>query len=308
MKNNKKKRQNIQQKGKRQSIQKGQKSDFKRSQNQSSKAIKFYDNEDSILLVGEGDLSFTKALIQPPHSCPPERITATVYDSKELLLSKYPDTASDNLIYLNEYTVTSTNKAEDTTDDEIDDNENQQQNEKVPVKVLFNVDGTNLTKTKYIRKHKVDKCIFNFPHTGSGITDQDRNVLKNQGMSSRASLNTLTKKELILAFFKSVAQVLKPSGLVMVTVFEGLPYSLWQLKDLAKSAGFSVERSGKFDWTQFPQYRHRKTSGTGDTNRKAQERDARTFVFTRTTKASNQTTQENLKRKHDSSDSDSESD
>ncbi|KAK9314058.1 hypothetical protein V1522DRAFT_386434 [Lipomyces starkeyi] len=251
-----------------------------------NKLIKFYNDTDDILLVGEGDFSFTKALLLPPHSFTPDQITTTAFDSRDDLHKKYPDTAEPILKFLEEYTAPeklvkrdSEESEEDEDygsfyDDDDDDCQNPGQADEVTdghsdepkkVKVLFKVDATALTKTKYLRKRKFDCCVFNFPHTGSGITDQDRNILKNQ--------------ELLDGFFKSVTSILKPSGTVVVTLFDGLPYSLWNLKELAKNSGFETVRSGKFVWEHYEGYKHRKTSGMGDTTKKSQERDARTYIF-----------------------------
>ncbi|KAK9387940.1 hypothetical protein V1515DRAFT_585819 [Lipomyces mesembrius] len=251
----------------------------------SNKLIKIYNDTDDILLVGEGDFSFTKALLLPPHSFTPDQITTTAFDSRDALHKKYPDTAEPILKFLEEYTAPEkpvkcdSKKSEEDEDDESFYHDDACQNhpaevdavtdgrtdEPKKVKVLFKVDATALTKTKYLRQRKFDCCVFNFPHTGSGITDQDRNILKNQ--------------ELLDGFFKSVTSILKPSGTVVVTLFDGLPYSLWNLKELAKKSGFETVRSGKFVWEYYEGYKHRKTSGMGDTTKKSQERDARTYIF-----------------------------
>jgi len=67
--------------------------------------------------------------------------------------------------------------------------------------------------------------------------------------------------ELLLAFFKSVKSVLLPSGLVIVTLFSSPHYDAWNLKGLAKSQGFRVQRSFKFLAEEFPGYRHARTIG-----------------------------------------------
>ncbi|KAK9370234.1 hypothetical protein V1509DRAFT_617158 [Lipomyces kononenkoae] len=251
----------------------------------SNKLLKFYYDTDNILLVGEGDFSFTKALLLPPHSCAPEQITATAFDSRDDIEKKYSDTAEAILKFLEEFTAPEEpiNGDSEKSDEEdevhgssFDDDDSAlpcrdgvtdggHTEEVKKVKVLFKVDATALAKTKYLRKRKFDCCIFNFPHTGSGITDQDRNILKNQ--------------ELLHGFFQSVSSVISPSGRVVVTLFDGLPYSLWNLKELAKASGFDTVRSGKFVWEHYEGYKHRRTSGMGETTKKAQERDARTYIF-----------------------------
>ncbi|SCZ89779.1 BZ3500_MvSof-1268-A1-R1_Chr9g10590 [Microbotryum saponariae] len=122
-----------------------------------------------ILLVGEGNFSFAHALLlaQPP-IVTPQLLYATAYDSQQTAQEKYPD--------LMEH-VNAIRKAGAT--------------------VLFGVDATKLQACKELKEHKGawDRVVFNFPHVGQGITDQDRNVRANQ--------------TLVLGFFRSVAPLLR---------------------------------------------------------------------------------------------------
>ncbi|KAE9407786.1 hypothetical protein BT96DRAFT_986421 [Gymnopus androsaceus JB14] len=111
---------------------------------------------DTILLIGEGDFSFARALARPSASrtelahlahLPPKNITATAYDSEESCYSKYPDA------------------------EEI------------------------LERVSKFKGRKWSKIVWNFPHAGKGIDDQDRNILSNQ--------------MLILGFLRSAAKFLK---------------------------------------------------------------------------------------------------
>ena len=67
----------------------------------------------------------------------------------------------------------------------------------------------------------------------------------------------------------------------MVTIFEGEPYSLWNVRDLARHVDLKVERSFKFQAEAYPGYRHARTLGNieGGGGWKGEERDARTYVF-----------------------------
>ena len=94
-----------------------------------------------ILLVGEGNFSFTAALaLNPPpilQYLPAGNITATAYDSEEECYSKYPD--AQNIV--------------------------QQLREK-GVEVVFGVDATKLEKCAPLKGRKYDKIMWNFPHAG----------------------------------------------------------------------------------------------------------------------------------------------
>ncbi|EAL19070.1 hypothetical protein CNBH1720 [Cryptococcus deneoformans B-3501A] len=125
-----------------------------------------FDKQDTILLLGEANFSFSLSLLREPHNLPAHQILATVYDSERITLEKYPD-AAENIRLLKEEGV----------------------------KVEFGVDAGALEKCKAVGKgRRWSRVIFNFPHVGAGITDQDRNILTNQHM--------------LLKFFRSVEPLL----------------------------------------------------------------------------------------------------
>ncbi|EFP77906.2 hypothetical protein PGT21_027966 [Puccinia graminis f. sp. tritici] len=107
---------------------------------------------DQVLLVGEGNFSFT-VLLLVEYSHPGRLITASTIDSKESVLKKYPDSGKI-LELLEEHKVT----------------------------ILFELDGCKLNEDKRIKRSKIkyDKVIFNFPHVGGSEADQDRNIRANQ--------------------------------------------------------------------------------------------------------------------------------
>ncbi|ELU38025.1 hypothetical protein AG1IA_07941 [Rhizoctonia solani AG-1 IA] len=109
---------------------------------------------DRILLIGEGNFSFAHSLLDHPSipSLPPVNITATAYDSESDCLAKYPD-AQAHIAAL---------RSAGTT-------------------VLFGVDARHLDKTFPLKTaRKWDKVVWNFPHVGLSIADQDRNIAANQ--------------------------------------------------------------------------------------------------------------------------------
>ena len=132
-----------------------------------------FDPTDRVLLIGEGNFSFARALAFHPPSLleylPPSNITATAYDSEEECYAKYPEAEG----------IVNTLRQKG-------------------VHVLFNVDATKLDKCVALKGTRWDKIVWNFPHagmtccicfclmahgtlsTGKGIADQDRNILSNQ--------------------------------------------------------------------------------------------------------------------------------
>jgi Domain of unknown function (DUF2431) len=186
------------------------------------------------------------------------------------------------------------------------------------------VSAHNLQKCKPIRgKAPFNKIVFNFPHVGGLSTDVNRQVRANQ--------------ELLVAFFNSCkpllasnmnpvlpgqclasdesdleeeyddlnsnqtqkeAELARVTGQVIVSLFDGEPYSLWNIRDLARHSGFRVVTSWRFPWDAYPGYRHARTIGQtiGKTHAKevensddighkkrsgwkGEEREARGFVF-----------------------------
>lgn len=52
-----------------------------------------------------------------------------------------------------------------------------------------------------------------------------------------------------------------PTPKILITLFEGPPYTLWNIKDLARSVGLECKRSWRFEWALFPGYAHARTVG-----------------------------------------------
>ncbi|KAK6204756.1 uncharacterized protein RJT21DRAFT_10945 [Scheffersomyces amazonensis] len=233
-----------------------------------------FDYDNKLLLIGEGDFSFAVSIVQE-NLIQPTNLIATSYDSLDELKEKYPN-IEDNLTILKDEGV----------------------------KVFHNIDATNLVKDLklipnskqkkskvphnqlFIDKANLDFIMFNFPHTGRGMKDVDRNIRDHQ--------------KLVLEYFKSCKEVFDivnndskndfagyvagdnkntKEGKIILSLFEGEPYNSWNIKILARTHDYKVERSGRFDWSLFPQYHHRRTNSTRDTTKPAAERDARIYIF-----------------------------
>ncbi|KAI5453779.1 hypothetical protein NCC49_005592 [Naganishia albida] len=111
-----------------------------------------FEKDDTILLIGEGNFSFATSLLAPPHAHPAHLVLATAYDSEAVCYEKYPDAAAHV--------------------DRI---------RRAGGRVEFGVDAAQLSKCKAIGKEpRWSRIVFNFPHAGAGIKDQDRNILTNQ--------------------------------------------------------------------------------------------------------------------------------
>ena len=250
---------------------------------------------DHILLVGEGDFSFARALLDV-HKC--TSLLATSFDAHPVAIAKYSQAVSN---------IEALEAAREKGSH-----------------VLYEVDATRIgtgrtgSGGKRIKKAVFDRIVFNFPHVGGLTKDVTRQIRHNQ--------------ELLLGFFRAAVPLLAPNGTVIVTIFEGEPYETWDLKGLAKDAGLKSQRSFRFQSHVYPGYKHVRTLGNIEGGRgwKGEDRPARTYVLElndgtkldgkNQKKASEGATGANMhpitnkrdvdgkKRKRDETDSDSDSD
>ncbi|CAI6334034.1 unnamed protein product [Periconia digitata] len=226
---------------------------------------------DKILLVGEGDFSFTRSLVIE-HGC--ANVTATSYDSLEEVTSKYPRFSSiqDELSALVppvplHHSIDATKIAtyktvQPASSENIDD-----------VDEAPNADGS-------VGKGTWDTIAFMFPHTGGLSTDVNRQARANQSLIVSFFTSCLTHKP-PKSPKHSNAAFLKPGGKILVSLFEGEQYDRWCIRNLARHVGLVCKTSYKFDWKDYPGYKHVRTLGVveGGGGWKGEEREARMFVF-----------------------------
>jgi len=251
-----------------------------------------YTPEMKILLVGEGNFSFARALIRKWEKQRPKvqedaevneeefvgfKMVATCYDSKEALTTKYPD-VNDIVREIKAYGAS----------------------------VHAGIDATRLLDSKRVVKSLSEICefdreesdfgfdrvIFNFPHLGCGIKDTEANSKQHRDMLEK--------------FFASAHGVLAVNGQVHVTVKIGDPYDSWQVPKCALKTGLlAVHSSVPFDPIAWDGYQHRRTLGA-PTNELPSNRDidsdkasARTLVFI-SSKRNDSNTEQNLNQSSDS--------
>ena len=163
-----------------------------------------------------------------------------------------------------------------------------------------------------------DIICFNFPHVGGLSTDVNRQVRSNQELlvaffkacvpllstpSPESLYDDDDKYEEDYGWENSSdedsdeedeehggrtkCKVRKEPGQILVTLFEGEPYTLWNIRDLARYAGLRVVTSFKFPWASYEGYSHARTLGHiegkhgGRGGWKGENREARMYVFER---------------------------
>ncbi|KAF2854170.1 hypothetical protein T440DRAFT_442683 [Plenodomus tracheiphilus IPT5] len=245
---------------------------------------------DHILLVGEGDFSFTRSLVLE-HGC--ANVTATSFDTEEEVKAKYPQfdgiarelgelTPPVPLHHGIDATKLNSYKALRCHRDNDDDDDNDH--------VLL--DGDEGGEEHGKKGEGWDIIGFQFPHTGGLSTDVNRQVRANQALLVsffKACLDCSTPRKRIQllqaqnnpASSPRVRPFLRMGGKIIVTLFEGEPYTLWNIRDLARHTGLKVVESWKFDSKQYPGYAHVRTLGAieGGGAWRGEDRDARMYVF-----------------------------
>ncbi|GAN10993.1 tubulin-specific chaperone D-like [Mucor ambiguus] len=224
-----------------------------------------YNSKDKILLIGEGNFSFARSLCENYLDEGAENLTATCYDSEQVLYEKYGEEAKDNIALVREFGGT----------------------------VLFEVDGTDLPKD--IKKNRYTKIVFNFPHAGLGIKDQDRNIVANQKLlngffdAAEPLLTTAAKDEIPANKSESrqAEESVVPDGEIHVTLKTCTPYNLWGVKSLVKAKGvLAVRGTAPFFTDDFPGYEHRRTLGFKEglskgANAEIVSSDPKRYIFVR---------------------------
>ena len=278
---------------------------------------------DRVLLVGEGDFSFALSLV---HNHAVASVVATSYDDEATLKQKYPAIEAALQALQDSKRVKLANDQEEVEDEWYGFSANEAEDDHgadrantglhIPsIVVLHGIDATMLSKVhrKTLSRHApFTKIVFNFPHVGGLSTDVNRQVRANQ--------------ELLVGFLNSATPLLATaanpakhmmndtnegdeeyeedskndrdeqamtlrSGRILVTLFEGEPYSLWNIRDLARHCGLQVIESFRFPWAAYPSYKHARTIGditsgkdkSDEGKRKGawrgEEREARCYVL-----------------------------
>jgi 25S rRNA (uracil2634-N3)-methyltransferase len=273
-----------------------------------------FSSHDKVLLVGEGDFSFALSLAKH-HK--PARLTATCYDNEEELKRKYPSVEETIQALLESVSVDGDDGTSEDSVPASDDFPNEDETNSLDLTsddikgvtktdVIFGVDATKLSTSHRKRLRPggpFTKIVFNFPHVGGLSTDVNRQVRANQ--------------QLLVGFFNSANSLLAKNGQILVTVFEGEPYTLWNVRDLGRHSDLQVVESFKFPWQAYPGYKHARTLGdiTSGKDRaeegkrkgawRGEERDARCYIFQ---PKEHMQTPAKLKKRKRTEDTDDESD
>ncbi|EDU40694.1 conserved hypothetical protein [Pyrenophora tritici-repentis Pt-1C-BFP] len=251
---------------------------------------------DHILLVGEGDFSFTHSLAVA-HGC--ANVVGTCYDSLEEVRAKYPrfEDIREELEALTppvplHYGIDATRisgykglRCRRDDDFGVDDEDEEEGGEDEESEGGGRNGKAGNGSGRRGKRQGYDTIVFQFPHTGGLSTDQNRQVRANQHLLVsffNSCLETPTPKHRIAQLLAQSQKLppskppfLRPHGKIIVTLFESDPYTLWNIRDLARHVGLKVVTSFAFDASQYPGYAHVRTLGAMETGWKGEDRRAR---------------------------------
>jgi hypothetical protein len=173
----------------------------------------------TILVVGDGDFSFSLAIARSKPLQARHHLVATSYETETSLTSIYTEGAA-NIASLRA----------------------------LGVLVLFEVDATKLSNCRELLGRRFDQVVWNFPCicVDRGLDGQATELEQNQALVSKFFRNL--KED----------QWLESDAQVMVTHKTIEPFSWWDITKLAKDEGFNILFDLVFDKYNYPGYRNRK--------------------------------------------------
>lgn len=176
-----------------------------------------YTNGQKILLVGEGNFTFSAALATRLGG---EKICATSLDSYGTVVGKYGTLAQDALKTL-QSTGAKIQHGVDVT-------------EKGTMLKVVDHTTSNDSGSNVQEEHKFDVIVFNFPHCG-GSTQED--IERN--------------REMLKGFFSVSKLLLRPgNGEVHIRLRDTPFYNSWNIEDIASPVGFFLRKKTPFESLQ----------------------------------------------------------
>lgn len=194
-----------------------------------------------ILTIGDGDLSFSSALLENHQ---PASLTATVYDSLATLSGKYGD-----LFY--------------------------RQLKNKNISTLFEVDICNKDSWAGLTKHSFDVVIFQFP-----LLPAFSSFTEYKNRCAKLTPNILNRRLLRSFLINSFTHFLDPNGqqLCFITSKDVKPYRQWNIENaLHLQTDIHYLGSTPFDIEMFPGYKVRNV----DRNKHVKDTKGITYVWSK---------------------------
>ncbi|XP_021816968.1 uncharacterized protein At4g26485-like [Prunus avium] len=186
--------------------------------------IKHYSSYQRILLVGEGDFSFSVCLARAFGLA--VNMVATSLDSREYLMLKYSKALS-----------------------------NVKELEARGCIVLHEVDVHSMSQHPFLIRLRFDRIIYNFPHAG---------YLLGPFSSERNRFQIWFHQDLIRGFLKNARELLTAIGEIHVTHKTTFPFSEWKIVELAHEVELYLVDEEPFSLWDYPGYENKRGDGMCD--------------------------------------------
>ncbi|KZV56337.1 hypothetical protein F511_00334 [Dorcoceras hygrometricum] len=186
--------------------------------------IQHYSSADSILLVGEGDFSFSLCLAMAFGSG--TNIIATSLDSYDEVTKKYKN-AKANLWHL----------------------------DILGASLLHGVDATSMQSLPLLQCQKFHKIIYNFPHAGFLSREDDPTLIEHLDIYSM-------HRKLVRGFFMNAKPMLLVNGEIHISHKVTSPYNKWRIEDLASECALFLVECHVFRIKDYPGYENKRGAGS----------------------------------------------
>ncbi|TVU09959.1 hypothetical protein EJB05_43458, partial [Eragrostis curvula] len=218
------------------------------------KWLKHYSSMQSVLLVGDGDFSFSLALATAFGSG--ANLVATSLDtygslfSSHLLLWPRDGVICCPFARCTVYFPESTIPLErDTLRLKYSKAEsNVKKLTELGATVLHGVDAERMKFHTDLKNRRFDRIVFNFPHAGFKGSEGQMRMIK-------------LHKELVRGFFRNARHLLRRYGEIHVSHKTGPPYDKWELEHLASESSLVMIEKLGFQKEDYPGYNHKKGDG-----------------------------------------------
>ncbi|XP_051192001.1 uncharacterized protein At4g26485 isoform X1 [Lolium perenne] len=193
--------------------------------------VNHYSSAQSILVVGDGDFSFSLAL-------------AAVFGSGENLVATSLDSYAQfkpirGYLDFIPYALTSKyGKAKS----------NVTQLERLGATVFHGVDAKMMKRHPCLKMRRFDRIVFNFPHAGFIGHEQDDHMIKAHQL-------------LVRKFFRNASHLIRPDGEIHVSHKTGQPYDRWQIEELASEFSLVISEKVNFWKEDYPGYNQKRGDG-----------------------------------------------
>ncbi|KAH7365876.1 hypothetical protein KP509_18G050800 [Ceratopteris richardii] len=210
------------------------------------RAVSHYNSDQHILLVGEGDFSFAASLASEFKNAP--HLVATSLDSfgyLSLSLCAHMHT------FGNEFQQRIRCSNEDPAAKvPVTFRRSLKQMEEAGVEVMHGVNIRSMVNDDRLLHRRFDRIVYNFPHSG---------FLEKHAETSNAVIKR--HRRLLSAFFNNASKLLRPGGEVHVTDHVRLPYTKWDIENLARSNRLQLEACPLFKRDLYDGYVNRRGAG-----------------------------------------------